>query len=261
MNGHQTVSASLVTALIVFFSPVIAAAPFQNGSFESPDLLPDGSVQVLQTGDTRISGWVVGGTNQSLTWIKNADAWTAHDGNYLIGFERDSPPGGWIEQTFDTVPGKSYRVSIAVWAVLSRMDGVSWLRAEIFSGSGGLISSTEIPRSSFLGVEWNVARFSFTGVSVASTLRLTEISQRLASYRIDRVSIEMEDPTVEITLYPGIKVSGIVGSTYALQYQNTLDTNIWITLQTFTLNQSPTLLFDTNGLQSPRRIYRAVKQP
>jgi hypothetical protein len=65
---------------------------------------------------------------------------------------------------------------------------------------------------------------------------------------------------LEIDLYPGIKVFGTVGFTYALQYQDTLATNSWVTLQTFTLNQSPTLLFDTNGLQNPRRVYRVVRQ-
>jgi len=78
---------------------------------------------------------------------------------------------------------------------------------------------------------------------------------------MDNVSVELEDPSLEIGLYPGIKVHGMAGSTYVLQYQDTLATNSWITLQTLTLNQSPTLLFDTNGLQNPRRVYRVIKQP
>ena len=192
MNGHQTVSTWLAAALAVCLSPVIAAAPFQNGSFEFPDLLPEGGVQVLQTGDTRISGWVAGGTNQSLTWIKNADAWTAHDGNYLIGFERDSAPGGWIEQIFDTVPARSYRINLAALATRFSTAGGTFLRAEIFSDHGDLINHADFLLNPSSAGQWTPRSFSFTAVSSVTTLRFSEVSHQ-STIRIDNVSLEEED--------------------------------------------------------------------
>jgi len=150
------------------------AAPFQNGSFESPDLLPDGGIQVLPAGDTRISGWMVGGADGSLSWIKNADAWPSYEGKYSIGFEKENPTGGWIEQTFDTVSNRSYRVILAVLGIRFSTN-VTWLRAEAFSGAGALILSHDVPLGASIGGQWARMAFSFTATSSLTRLRFTEV--------------------------------------------------------------------------------------
>lgn len=258
----QTYLAAWVTAQVLWCSPRIQAAEFQNGSFESPDSLPDSGALVLPAGETRISGWVVGGTNQSLTWIKNADPSITYDGKYMIGFEKNSPPGGWIEQTFDTVSGKSYRARVAVMGIdFEPFAFVTWLRVDVLSGTNGVIASKELPLASSIGGEWGVMSLPFTAVSGTTTIRFTEISQRQSTIRIDNLSVETDELELDIAMYPGITVKGAINYTYALQYQDILGTNSWVTLQTFLLQRSPTLVLDTNGLSNPQRIYRAVRLP
>lgn len=262
VNTCRTYLTALITAQYLWCSLGLRAAEFQNGSFESPDSLPPGGTLVLATGDTRISGWVVGGTNQSLTWIKIADPSITYDGKYMLGFEKSNQSGGWIEQTFDTVPGKSYRARVAVMGIdFEPFAFVTWLRADLFSGTNGVIVSKEIPLASSIGGEWGVMSLPFTAVSGTTTIRFTEISQRQSTIRIDQVLVETDEVEVDIALYPGITVKGAVNYTYALQYQDSLATNSWITVRTFLLQKSPTLVFDTNGLSNPQKIYRAVRLP
>jgi hypothetical protein len=236
-----------------------SAAPFQNGGFELPDMLPEGGAVVLNAGDTRIAGWITGGTNQSVSWIKDSP-WVL-DGRYLIGFEKVNPAGGWIQQTFYTVPDISYHVRFGVSGILFSGNSNSFLKVEVFSEQGNLVASASEPVFSGFPGEPSFRSLTFTATSRTSALRFTEISQRWATLWLDAVSVEGENPELELALYPGIKITGLVGYTYAIQFQNTLNTDEWFPLTTITLQQPSQLIFDTNGLTPSQRIYRAVKVP
>src|SRR5258708_5150764 len=87
------------------------AAPFTNGSFESPTSL---STVFLGPGDTFVTGWIHGGSSGSNSefytftgqWAINAGA-----GTYYIGWGGNGATGGTMSQTFDTLIGTTYNVN------------------------------------------------------------------------------------------------------------------------------------------------------
>jgi choice-of-anchor C domain-containing protein len=82
------------------------AAPFQNGSFENASVDPGGSFVTLADGSMQITGWTV--ISGDIDYI--GTYWVASTGVRSLDLVGDQNVGG-IEQTFDTVPGATYRVS------------------------------------------------------------------------------------------------------------------------------------------------------
>src|SRR5438552_19171980 len=114
--------------------------PFTNGSFESPALAPDESVD-LPAGSTRLTGWVVGNTGL-VSW-RNGPAYGVApvDGSQEIGFNGgDTPPGGSISQTFSTAIGQAYEVRFNVGRQAPG-GGTMSLLAEVKSSTGALLGS------------------------------------------------------------------------------------------------------------------------
>lgn len=240
------------------------AAPFQNGGFEVPDSLGVGEEQVLATGDTSIAGWKVGGTNGSASRIKNSsEPWPhAYSGQYVIAFEKDRPTGGWIEQTFNTTVGNTLQVSLFVLPLFFNDQG-GYFRVEVFSDTGEKIVSREIGLGGPIAGEWQrVNNFvSFVATTPSSTLRISEVANRSATFRFDDIRIETATPEMQIGLYPGISVVGLVGRGYSIEYKNSVNDAEWTTLKTFQLEQSPTLVFDEEGIHHPKRVYRVTLVP
>lgn len=99
---------------------LIVNSSFESGSYDSP-----GFVRVF-AGETRIYGWSVGG--MAVDWhvaSENPDAnpnfvgphfGPAADGSLVIDLNLDGSGSGWIEQTFATVPGRTYEVSFRMAA-------------------------------------------------------------------------------------------------------------------------------------------------
>jgi len=100
--------------LILGFSGIATATPFQNGSFEDASkFTPHSSTydfMTLSTGATSeyMPGWTV--MNGTIDWI--GTYWTASDasdgGSYSIDLDGTMP--GTISQTFDTIAGTWYEV-------------------------------------------------------------------------------------------------------------------------------------------------------
>src|SRR6266536_2606609 len=114
---------------------LLNAAQFQNGSFESPVLAP-GSSLVLAPGTNGLTGWTVGNTG-AVSFVNGPAVYgTAggvgpFDGAQQIGFNGgDTPPGGWISQTFSTLVGQSYSVSFNLGRVFPG-SGTMSLRADV----------------------------------------------------------------------------------------------------------------------------------
>src|SRR5437762_13862444 len=108
---------SLLLTLSIFAAAALRsyAAPFQNGSFESPALTPGASVNLPAGSTNALTGWTVGTTG--LVSFANGPALgiSPVDGVQQIGYNGgDTPPGGSIAQSFSTLVGQSYRVGFYV---------------------------------------------------------------------------------------------------------------------------------------------------
>ncbi|MBU6399477.1 MAG: DUF11 domain-containing protein, partial [Verrucomicrobia bacterium] len=63
---------------------------------------------------------------------------------------------------------------------------------------------------------------------------------------------------MNLSLYAGITIDGIVGRNYEIDYVTNLSNTNWTTLTTFTLQNSPYLYIDTQSPTNTHRFYRAI---
>jgi len=88
-----------------------------NGSFEEGAFAPaNGYAMVIEPGSTLMTGWEA--ISASFAWIGPGDPWgiDAADGNLfldLTGWRTGAPFGG-VRQTITTIPGREYRLSLAL---------------------------------------------------------------------------------------------------------------------------------------------------
>ena len=67
---------------------------------------------------------------------------------------------------------------------------------------------------------------------------------------------------MNIKMYAGIILGGAVGANYQIDYMNALGgTNTWQTLSNVTLTASPSVFFDMDSPNQPKRFYRALLIP
>ena len=64
---------------------------------------------------------------------------------------------------------------------------------------------------------------------------------------------------VEIALYPGIRVTGEVGSTYVIESKAEVEGDFWLTRGWIELTTPTAMWMDPVPTDAPRRVYRAVK--
>lgn len=67
--------------------------------------------------------------------------------------------------------------------------------------------------------------------------------------------------TIEIKLYTGIKVMGVIGRTYRIEWSPDLNASTWQTLSSFSLPTSPYIYFDATSPDHLKRFYRVVELP
>jgi choice-of-anchor C domain-containing protein len=158
----------------------LRAAPFQNGSFESPVLAP-GSGQALPDGSTAITGWRVGGSD--IGWQNGASfGVNPVDGAQHIGFNGgNSNPGATITQTFSTTVAQTYSVSFNIGRTGSGSGAMSLL-AEVKSSDGALLGSLNAVAPNSPGYA-TTHTFSFRAATQSSTLRFRDTSS--ASINVD----------------------------------------------------------------------------
>jgi hypothetical protein len=181
----------LVRLVVLIASAASAiASPFQNGSFELPDILQPNTHTALFEGDTTITGWRVGGNGDGLTWHNGTNSdqpVNAFEGKYLVGFGGGgSLPGRLIEQTFDTLTGQQYVVRFEVAQTGS--GGISRVSAEIFSQTGQVLASTQAVGATS---NWTEITLIFTATTTESKIRFTDASINAFSsdLLLDNVSI------------------------------------------------------------------------
>jgi hypothetical protein len=95
------------------------------------------------------------------------------------------------------------------------------------------------------------------------TVEFSRVGPSIDGFGFDNMTIgrleqvHPEPPSAEIAMYPGIQITGTVGTTYRIEYTLDLATPNWNTLAQIALPTSPYIYFDPLPVnQTPRRFYR-----
>jgi hypothetical protein len=207
----KSVLVPLVFGLIGALPLAAGAAPFQNGSFESPGVVT-GQYSIDGEADAP-TGWLPGGAlgNFALFYEESGlyDL-TVNSGLSMVGFGGNGTAGASIEQTFDTDAGGSYTV-VFYTSAQQLGNGPQSFNAEVSSGSAVLGSlADDIPDTA---IGWVAHSFSFVATGASSTLRFTDTSSGVDAsndnWALDTVSVtSVPEPAESSLLAAGLLALG-----------------------------------------------------
>lgn len=204
-----------------------AAAPFTNGSFESPKVA---TFQPL-TAANAPAGWTVPSDPRGFTW--NAPAMGlprgypdmyASDGAQFVSLQY-AERLGTISQTFDTQPGQTYRVGFDLSTLTQSVAGVNPPQAFTLTATApGVSQDFSITTSGLLfggsskaGTDpWTHQTFDFVAAGTASTL--TFVNRTLYGDPSFQFGTSLDNVTVQVSSVPepGAALLPIVGAAYLL---------------------------------------------
>ena len=142
-------------------APAYGAA-FTNGSFET-GTDPGASFINLAAGATDVTGWVVRSSN--IDYI--GAYWTAADGSRSLDLSGGA--AGGIEQTFDTLPGHTYRVTFYLAGNPSCGSVVKNLDVGA-SGNPTLQYTFDTTGYSIPSLGWQLETYTFVAAGTSTTL-------------------------------------------------------------------------------------------
>jgi choice-of-anchor C domain-containing protein len=190
---------------IAFCAPLASAAEFQNGSFEEGPVLPVCNIFNIPAGDnTTITGWTV--IEGNIDWEGPPPCgWLAADGNNSVDLVGQQTIGG-VEQTFDTVPGRTYRVSFSLAGNFGGGPVVKPLTVTVAGETHDF--SFDVTGASQFDMRWRRESFTFVALSTSATIAfvsdLTGIGSNAGAV-IDAVEIALDSAAT------GAPVAGIPG--------------------------------------------------
>lgn len=153
--------------LALMFCSVVQAAAFQNGSFESGSVPNTCNVYDLPIGSTTITGWTV--IQGVIDWEGPSPCgWVASNGSNSIDLLGQGGSIGGIQQTFDTIPGQTYRVSFDLAGNYGGAPVVKPLTVTVAGVTQNYTFDTTGKSGTNMG--WTRKSFTFTATSASSTL-------------------------------------------------------------------------------------------
>ena len=200
---------NFVLALAALGSATIGiAAPFTNGSFESPGFGASTSSFFGVGNDTFVTGWThtATGSDGSVDFYTRAPFWNinADHLDHYIGFGGSSTTGGILFQTFDTVIGSTYTVNYRL-TTQQLAGNVIPLQSTFVQALNGLtvLNSVSNTFNPLAGVWINGTTLSFVAASISSTLRFTDTSNGAVAAS---VNWGLDNVTVSATAAPGNQI-------------------------------------------------------
>ena len=168
----------------------LMAAPFQNGSFEIGTLANTGNFDILGAGSTAITGWTVVGDG-----VDYIESWVASNGIRSIDMLSCGISAG-VQQTFDTVPGSTYKVTFDLAG--NPDGGVKTL--SVTAGSASANYTFDTTGANATNMNWVTRSLSFTANSTSSTLTMLGGvlggGGSCAGSVIDNVTVALERPVI-----------------------------------------------------------------
>jgi choice-of-anchor C domain-containing protein len=167
------------------FITVIAppeAKLIQNGSFEVGPVIPTSPGFVtLNSGDTFIQGWTVGGNGVDL----NGNYWQPSDGKNSV--DLSALAAGSLAQTFPTIPGARYNLRFDLAGNPAGTPAVKTLRVMVAEVSQDF--SFDTTGKSLTNMGWVTKSLSFKATSPATTLTFESLDNTFYGPVIDNVRV------------------------------------------------------------------------
>ncbi len=172
----------IATALAALLPAAASAATFQNGGFETASVDPGSGFVTLNNGSTAITGWTVIGNN--IDYI--GGYWEAAEGDRSI--DLNGLNSGGIQQTFDTISGRTYRV---VFSLAGNPDGGPTQKVVSTVATGSSSASYTFDTTGATRTDMGWAPFVYTFVADGTTTTLGFTSSIGGSYgaALDAVSV------------------------------------------------------------------------
>jgi hypothetical protein len=198
MRNHNLLRLAFSAALL-FSSLASNAGLFQNGGFENLSdhtAIPPGGWATINPGDTWLTGWSIGGPGGDI-FVNSGDIadLSPVDGQYWICFNGgNTPPGGYLSQTFTTSVGMSYTMSFFVGVTGS---GNVSITATALAADGGLLASNRCIPTSGSGT-WRQFHLNFTASTSNTTVCFKDTSTDTYAVDVvlDAVSVAPAPPVV-----------------------------------------------------------------
>jgi len=262
--SYGTATATSATALLTVLN-----IPFINGSFEatSGTSIAPGDDQVGNVGDTWLTGWNFGGTNDEIIVFNESFlGLDPADGNQWVVFDsEDSPPPGVLSQTFSTTPGQTYLVTFAAMAVYYDGAPSKSIAVTAQGSDGSILASSQVNPPA----EWSTNQLTFTAQAVNTTLAFTDTSAPNygPSVALDAVTVVAEmvvgSPGILTILayQPAsgsflVQLAGQAGQSYVMQTSTNL--MVWSPVSTNVLTGSSVNITNTLIPGAARQFWRAV---
>ncbi len=179
-------------ALLALVSVPLVAAPFSNGSFETPIASGNTDLATLS-----VPPWVyVGPGNSSFLTASGAFGIAAGDGSQYITWGGSGTTGGQLSQTFDTIAGFIYTVNY----ILATQQGGATPPVQSFSVAAfdGATQLAAVSNSfnSAAGVWQSGTALNFVATSSSTILRFTDTSVGADSvnWGLDNVVVNGSEP-------------------------------------------------------------------
>ena len=148
------------------------AGVITNGSFEINSVSQGLDGVPLSSGNTDVTGWIIGNSNNSVYWEDSAGHGNpVQDGNYDISIGHNGNTGETLSQSFATTPGTKYSVRYYLSQIqFNGGDGQTMnasVTGSVLTGSQNLIVPTDQDI-------WHLEQFNFTADAASSTLTFTD---------------------------------------------------------------------------------------
>ena len=213
MHLPSTISAARGCLAMLMLSALVAPLSARaqnllvNGSFEQGNWVNhSGGWARLASGSTALTGWTITGDPVAWSSPANGEGVVAADGQHALdmtGFGNENRSGG-VAQTFATVAGASYQLSLMLGGVASYGTPVQ-LRAEV-AGLQQVFSL--VPGA---GNTWAAHQLDFTATADSTTLTLSGVYSASGYYiGLDQVSVTaaVPEPRTTALLLAGLAMLG-----------------------------------------------------
>lgn len=197
----QKLKSGIAIAVLALLAPLAQAGTFSDGSFEfNMYTTPSTTIGT----DGALGAWTV--TSGTVDLIRTA--WTPSDGHYSLDLNGKS--AGSIEQTFDTVIGKTYKVS---FDMAGNPTGAKLKTMMVGIDDDVKTYNFDITGKTTSNMGWTHQSFTFVATNEQSTLSFSGFGfNKGYGVALDNVRVvaEVPEPAAYGMLLIGLGVVGII---------------------------------------------------
>jgi choice-of-anchor C domain-containing protein len=184
MPSSRFRSFARIAVLAALLAPASANADLiTNGSFETGPVLPEWGDMYLAAGDTRLTGWTIGGTDVELA---NNVAWVTSDGVQTVGVNGSGT--GTLSQSFASVSGTQYTVSFSLSGEPFTTPDIKHLRVEAAGQHQDF--TFDVTAAWHWDMKWETKTWAFTANATTTTLTFTSLDAGDGGAVIDKVTVQ-----------------------------------------------------------------------